>query len=215
MITNSDLELASAIAHQDILLQESNCAGCTIMPFTNNTLTLAWQHKGSTSTSGLAAYLLHVASLHQQHYRYLAKPDFIKGNVNDMADDCSQLWHLTDSQLLAYFNCTYPQMLPWKLVTLQPAMHSALISSTLQKQRLLLQLFLGERARTKDGHWCIWEMFIANFMGIDPYLTTLPLTVKLHFLQVAICNMTTMRTHCTRRSPYPILASGRLHMDRW
>ena len=146
MITNSDLELASAIAHQDVLQQEGNCAGCTIVPFTDNMPTLAWQQKGSTSTSGPVAYLLHIASLHQRHYQYLTKPDFIKGNVNDMADDCSQLWHLTDSQLLAYFNHTYPQTLPWKLVTLQPAMHSALIS-TLQKQRLLPQSFLGKHTQ--------------------------------------------------------------------
>ena len=64
-ITNSDLELAGAIAHQDVLQQEVNCAGRTIVPLTDNTPTLSWQHKGSTLTTGPAAYILRVASLHQ------------------------------------------------------------------------------------------------------------------------------------------------------
>ena len=64
-ITNLDLKLAGAIAHQDVLQQEVNCASCTIVPLTDNTPTLSWQHKGSTLTTSPAAYLLHVASLHQ------------------------------------------------------------------------------------------------------------------------------------------------------
>lgn len=62
-----------------------------------------------------------------------------------MADDCSRLWKLTDSQLLAYFNHTYPQSKPWKLVHLRPEMHSALILGLL-KQRQEPQSFLGEPA---------------------------------------------------------------------
>ena len=62
-----------------------------------------------------------------------------------MADDCSHLWHLSDSQLLAYFNRNYPQTIPWKLVTLQSKMNSAL-TSALQRQRPLLQSFLRELA---------------------------------------------------------------------
>ena len=128
-----DLELAGAIVHLDVLQQEVNCAGRTIIPLMDNTPTLSWQHKGSTLTTGPAAYLLHVASLHQWHYQYLAKPNFIKGSVNDMADDCSHLF---------------------------------------------------QRARTKDGHWRVWEMFIATFKGVNPYLTELLPPIKLHFLQV-------------------------------
>ena len=51
-----------------------------------------------------------------------------------MADDCSRLWYLSDSQLVHYFNCTYPQTTPWRLVHLRPAMTSSLIAA-LQRQR--------------------------------------------------------------------------------
>ena len=59
-----------------------------------------------------------------------------------MADDCSRLWKLTDSQLLDHFNTTYPQEMPWKLVHLWSEMCSALTLALL-RQRPLLQSFLG------------------------------------------------------------------------
>ena len=60
-----------------------------------------------------------------------------------MADACSRLWHLTDSQLLAYFNLHYPQAQSWQLVHLRPAMHSSLILA-LQMQRPDLESLLSE-----------------------------------------------------------------------
>ena len=142
-INNSQLELAGAIAHNDVLQQAVNCTGRTTVPLGDNIATTAWQHKGSASTSGPTAYLLRINSLHQRHYRYLAKADYIAGPVNQMADDCSRLWHLTDSQLLAYFNCKYPQERPWQLVQLRSEMHSTLIKA-LQQQRPEPQSFLRE-----------------------------------------------------------------------
>ncbi len=32
-----------------------------------------------------------------------------------MADDCSRLWHLSDTQLLTHFALHYPQTKPWRL----------------------------------------------------------------------------------------------------
>jgi hypothetical protein len=75
-----------------------------IVPLGDNTAATAWQHKGSATSSSPTAYSLQVSSLHQWHYRYLSKADYIAGPMHQMADDCSRLWHLSDSQLLAYFN---------------------------------------------------------------------------------------------------------------
>jgi hypothetical protein len=133
-ITNSDLELAGLVGHEDVLVQELDCRGRTVVPLSDNTPTVSWTLKGSTTTTGPAGYLLRLHSLHQRHFQYLSKPDYISGPANVMADDCSRLWHLTDSQLLAYFNSKYPQRVPWRIVTLQPEMHSSLISA-LQRQR--------------------------------------------------------------------------------
>ena len=150
-VNNSQLELAGAIAHNDVLQQIVNCSGRTIVPLGDNTAATAWQHKGSATTSGPTAYLLRVSSLHQRHYRYLSKADYISGPVNQMADDCSRLWHLSDSQLLAHFNCKYPQPRPWQLVHLRSGMHSTLTKALLQ-QRPAPQLFLNELAlKTATG----------------------------------------------------------------
>jgi hypothetical protein len=134
-INNSQLELAGNIAHQDVLAQHVDCSGRTIVPLGDNIAQVAWQHKGSVTTASPTAYLLRLNSLHQRHFRYLAKPDYIPGPLNLMADDLSRLWHLTDSQLLSYFNIKYPQDQPWQTATLRPAMLSSL-TSALQKQRV-------------------------------------------------------------------------------
>jgi hypothetical protein len=41
-----------------------------------------------------------------------------------------------------------------------------------------------KQASTKDGHWKVWENFVATFEGVDPYLEGEPQSVKLSFLKV-------------------------------
>ena len=143
-ITNSDLELAGAIAHDDVLVQSipdpTHITSCT---FSDNTPAIAWKTKGSTTTSGPAAYLLQSSALHRRHYRYNNELHYISGPTNSMADDCSRLWNLSDSQLLTYFNSTYPQATSWQLRHLRPEMLSALTSNLLKK-RSRPELYLCE-----------------------------------------------------------------------
>ena len=142
-ITNSHLELAGLLAQQDIIAQEVNLHGRTIVPLGDNIPMVVWHHKHSTTTTGPAAYLLRLNSIHQRHYRYVSKPGYIPGPANVMADDCSRLWDLSDSRLLAYFNSVYAQPQPWQLVTLRPEMLSSL-TSALQMQRPGLDSLLSE-----------------------------------------------------------------------
>jgi len=133
-VTNSDLELCGTVAHDDILASTVPVSHLTTCNLSDNTPAVAWRTKGSTTTTGPAAYLLQVSSLHQRHYRYKPELHHIPGVINTMADDCSRLWHLTDSQLVAYFNVKYPQQKSWKMLHLRPEMHSALISCLLKKR---------------------------------------------------------------------------------
>jgi hypothetical protein len=133
-ITNSDLELAGTIAQHDVLVHHVDCRERTIHTLTDNTPALAWQTKGSTTTTGVPAYLLRLQAIHQRHYRYLPRLAHIKGDQNVMADDCSRLWKLSDQELLTHFRINYPQTEPWQLCPLRPSMHSSLISA-LHKQR--------------------------------------------------------------------------------
>jgi hypothetical protein len=83
--------------------------------------------EGSTTTTKNPTELLRIQALHQRHHRHCSLFSHIPGPVNAVADDTSCLWNLSDSQLLAYFNESYPQQLPWRLCHLRAKTKSALI----------------------------------------------------------------------------------------
>jgi hypothetical protein len=124
-ISNSDLELAGSV------IQNAATASCfdvrerTILNKADNTATVFWQRKGSTTTTGPPAYLLRLQAYHQRYHRYLPRSDYLEGPRNAMADDASRLLTLTDDQLLTHFNSTYPQNQSWRLWTPPPEMLSA------------------------------------------------------------------------------------------
>jgi hypothetical protein len=128
-ITNSDLELAGSIAHNDVLAQVADVAERTTHNCYDNIATVYWQRKGATTTIGPAAYLLRLQGLHQRFYRYVPLRDFIPGHLNVMADILSRRWELSDADLLAYFNLHFPQKHPWRLCHVQKGMTSSLISA--------------------------------------------------------------------------------------
>ena len=105
-ITNSDIELVGSVAQNDVLAQFADVTERTIHNSYDNTATVFWKRKGSTMTTGPAAYLLRLQSFHQQHFRYVPLQDYIPGPANAMADALSQRWNLTDNALLVYFNHT-------------------------------------------------------------------------------------------------------------
>ena len=150
-VTNSDLELAGTIAQHDVLAHSQQVHHATIGTCTDNTPALAWQTKGSTTTTGPAAYLLRCQALHQRHFRYQKVLGHIPGTLNKMADDASRRFDLSDEDLLTHFDSTYPQDQPWQQRQLRPAMHSALICS-LRKQRPAPESFLQQPTdATEDG----------------------------------------------------------------
>jgi hypothetical protein len=111
-ITNINLELAASVTHHGILAHQADVREATINNSSDNIATVWWQKKAATSTTGPAARLLHLQALHQSHHHYVPTFDNIPGPTNAMSDDCSPLWNLIDSQLLANFNLVYPQNWP-------------------------------------------------------------------------------------------------------
>ena len=95
----------------------------TIGTLTDNTPALAWQTKGSTTTTGPAAYLLRLQALHQWEHQYFPQLAHIPGPINVMADDCLRRWDLLDDALLSHFNTHYPQERPWHLCHLRQDWH--------------------------------------------------------------------------------------------
>ena len=141
-ITNSDLELAGIIAHQDVLAQHVALQHTTVALLNDNYPALVRCVKGSVTSDAAAAYLLRVNSMHQRHHRYLAVYDHINGPSNCMADDASRLFSLSDRTFLSHFEQHYPQPQPWTLCRLPPGMNSAL-TSALRKQRPAPQSYLN------------------------------------------------------------------------
>ena len=90
----------------------------------------SWSTKGAVSSAGPSAYLLRLQAMHQRVFRYQQRTFYLPGDANGMADDCSRLWHLSDAELVSYFNTHYPQPMPWQLCHLNAdvasAIHSAL-----------------------------------------------------------------------------------------
>ena len=96
-ITNSDLELCGNVAHHDVITSTIDVRKHTIWTGSDNVANVYWNRKGSTTTTGPVAYLLRDQALHQRKHRYAPLHDYVPGSANAMADDCSRLWHLTDS----------------------------------------------------------------------------------------------------------------------
>ena len=154
-ITNSDLELAGTVAHHDVIASKLDAAELTIGTAHDNYAAVIWNRKGSTSTTGPAAYLLRLQALHSRHHRYIPMHDFIPGHLNRLADEASRRFTCSDTDLLNHFNSHYPQPRTWTLLTLRPAMHSALISC-LHKKRVEPPSVLhdpGEKTNIGDTGW--------------------------------------------------------------
>jgi hypothetical protein len=127
-LTNSDLEQLALVCHPDVLASEYGIREHTISTLSDNTAAVSREQRGSTTTSAAAAYLCRIASIHQRSHRYRHRVAYIPGPLNVMADDLSRRWDLSDSQLLHYFDLTYPQALPWKLC---PLRHELNLATTL------------------------------------------------------------------------------------
>lgn len=133
-VTNSDLELAGSIAHNDVLAQAADVCEQTTHNSYDNIATVFWQRKGATTTLGPAAFLLRLQAMHQRFFRYVPLRDYIPGPLNVMADILSRRWDLSNEQILSHFNLHFPQKEPWRLCQLRPEMNSSLISALSRKR---------------------------------------------------------------------------------
>ena len=83
--------------------------------------------KASTTTAKPPACLPRPQGHHQRHHRRVPQHDCIPGVVNQMANDCSRLWHPTDSEFLSCFTARHPQTSSWQLCPLNSEWTSKLI----------------------------------------------------------------------------------------
>ena len=173
-ITNSDLELAGSVLHLDVLAQAVDTREKTVHNCYDNTPTVAWQRKGSATTTGPAAYLLRLQAIHQRHFRYVPLHDYMPGKANVMADTCSRAWHLTDAALLNHFDLTYPQNRPWRLCNPRKQMRSAVISAlyrTRSAPASLLNVPTHKTTIGNDGLPSAWITALTHSYAATPTLS--------------------------------------------
>lgn len=134
-ITNSDLELAAGFTQLDMGAQCFDIRERTIASGSDNTPTVAWTGKGSTTTQGPAAYLLRAQALHQRYHRYHNSSFYIPGKINGMPDDASRLLDLSPAALVSHFNSKYPQASSWRFVQPSDEILSSVHSALLRKRK--------------------------------------------------------------------------------
>ena len=116
------------IAHQ------CDVTEATIGTMHDNTPTVFWHQRGSTTTMGPAAYLLRLQALHARHYKYIPTHDFLPGFLNKMADNASRLLDLSTEALLTHFDTHFPQPCSWQRCILRSETNSAVISALLKRR---------------------------------------------------------------------------------
>ena len=130
-ITNYKLELSGGLLHLQAIYQDYDARERTLLSKTVNLTTLFRQHKGSATTNKCPHYLLILFGIHQRYHRYVPHHDYFSGPSNAIADDSSRLFHLSNKQFLQYMSSNYKHPKHYHLLTINPAVISAVTSALL------------------------------------------------------------------------------------
>jgi hypothetical protein len=133
-LTNSDLELSAVVlGGGDLLRRHAPTASSAAFIASDNTPTVSWLHKGSTTSIKARAYLLHRLAQITRSTALSLHPVSVPGNTNLVADFCSRSFHLTDQELLRELNTWLPITPSWTLVPPPNEITSSLTSALLRK----------------------------------------------------------------------------------
>jgi hypothetical protein len=143
--------LAANIVLFDVLAQAFDVPYHTVPNLSNMAATINWQNEMAASTFGHVAYLLHLYAFKQRYHHYLPLHDFIPGVANVLSNQYYRHIHLTDSQLLAHFNSSFPQTMPFRMCHLRKETLSILISALSRKIPDLGSLINVSKQRMRIG----------------------------------------------------------------
>lgn len=85
-VTNSDLELVHTIGQTEVFAAVKDLRERTLAVLSNDTHTMAWRTKTSTTTAGPASSLLGYSVLHQRAQHYIVALSHLPGTANHLAD---------------------------------------------------------------------------------------------------------------------------------
>ena len=141
-ITNSDLEMAGLLCQWLVLecIAPASLQHATAGMFSDNTPTVTWANKLSTSTSTLASYLLRALAIRLHVHKANALTAHEAGKTNTMADVTSRSSRLksyttTKNSFLSLFSSQFPlpQGQCWTEFRLPSKWHSRVMSCLLGK----------------------------------------------------------------------------------
>jgi hypothetical protein len=146
-LTNSELELAALLTGGIHCAQTLPSSYDNILIDSDNTPAVAWATQGSTTMTNAPAYLLTLFAQQRRATPFTLTACFIPGDSNQLADACSRLFHLSDSDFLNHMNTWFPTQPSWILVPPHPELLSAM-NSALLKQRLPRASLMGDKTQT-------------------------------------------------------------------
>jgi hypothetical protein len=151
LITNSDLELAGLVLGSTLIAQRHYHPYQHISLASDNTPAVAWITKGSTTSNGPSAYLLHMLAQSRRSHKYQLTVPFTSGISNTIADCCSRLFHLNDDTFLQHMRDRFPIQPCWKLAPVPSEILSSTNSALLKKLQKLRFMPHDETLRTPFG----------------------------------------------------------------
>jgi hypothetical protein len=151
LINNSDLELAGLVLGSTLIAQRHYRPYQHISLASDNTPAVAWVTKGSNTSNGPPAYLLHMLAQSRRSHKYQLTVPFTTGLSNTIADCCSRLFHLNDKQFLQHMRDRFPIKPCWKLAPVPTETLSATNSALLRKLQKLHFIPRDETPPTAHG----------------------------------------------------------------
>ena len=108
-LTNSKLELAALVLHKATLLDTCLEAMMAVpRSVSDNTPTLSWSTRETSTTNPVVADLFRIRALHSRQF-FLNPSVFYQPSLkNRMTDEASCVFDLADTPLLAHMSVTYP-----------------------------------------------------------------------------------------------------------
>jgi hypothetical protein len=150
-ITNSNLELAAMVIGSALAAQNRHRPYHNILLASDNTPSVAWATKGSTTSKSTNAFLLHNLARQRKTWQFDIVPCFTPGSSNIIADACSRLFHLADCDFLHYMNNQFPVQPCWTLAPVPSDLISSVNLNLFRQLQPLASDTLSATLATQHG----------------------------------------------------------------
>jgi hypothetical protein len=161
----NELELLAMLVGASMASQHSQRSYDNVLLGTDNTAACTWLNKGSITSASASAFLLHQLARLRRSLNFNVSAAYVPGMSNQLADSCSRLFTLPDSEFLSYMNDKFPVQPSWKLAT-PPT--DLLCSMNYALSRKLQPLASQQNAKAQPQHHGISGLPSARTSTVTP-----------------------------------------------